>query len=193
MWLVVGLGNPGDEYADTRHNAGFMLVQRVARAWGVSLRGRAFKSRTVSVARGGETVVLALPQTYMNLSGQAVRELMAGREIPPERLVVVYDDLDIPLGEIRVRGKGSPGTHKGMKSITAEIKTREFARIRIGIGPLPEGRDAADYVLESFRKNEKPLIEESFVEAEEALDLILAGELDRAMTRFNRKTTAPEV
>jgi PTH1 family peptidyl-tRNA hydrolase len=190
LWLVVGLGNPGDEYADTRHNSGFMLVQRVARAWGVTLRGRAFKSRTVSVARGGDTVVLALPQTYMNLSGQAVREIMAGREIPPERLVVVYDDLDIPLGEIRVRGKGSPGTHKGMISVTAEIKTRDFARIRIGIGPLPAGRDAADFVLEPFRKNEKPYLEESLAEAEEALALILSGELERAMTRFNHKATA---
>ncbi len=190
MWLVVGLGNPGDEYASTRHNAGFMLVQRLARAWGVTLRGRTFKARTAVARPGEDGVLLALPQTFMNRSGVAVREIMAGRDVPPERLVVIYDDLDIPLGEIRVRKQGSPGTHKGMISVTSEIKTREFARVRIGIGPLPASRDAADFVLEPFRKNEKPLFEESLVEAEEAVGLILAGEIERAMTRFNHKTSA---
>jgi len=190
LWLVVGLGNPGDEYADTRHNAGFMLVRRAARARGVELRGRAFKART-AVARGGaEDVLLALPQTYMNRSGVSVREILAGRDIPPDRLVVAYDDLDIPLGEIRVRAKGSPGTHKGMKSIVDEIRTRDFARIRIGIGPLPAGRDAADYVLTPFGRSERPFLEKSLDEAEEALDLILAGDMERAMTRFNRRVPA---
>jgi peptidyl-tRNA hydrolase, PTH1 family len=190
LWLVVGLGNPGEEYADTRHNAGFLLVRRAARARGVELRGRAFKART-AVARGGdEDVLLALPQTYMNRSGVSVREILAGRAIAPGRLVVVYDDLDIPLGEIRVRAKGSPGTHKGMKSIVDEIRTRDFARIRIGIGPLPVGRDAADYVLTAFGRNERPLLEQSLDEAEAALELILAGETDQAMTRFNRRVPA---
>jgi PTH1 family peptidyl-tRNA hydrolase len=190
LWLVVGLGNPGEEYADTRHNAGFLLVRRAARARGVELRGRAFKART-AVARGGdEDVLLALPQTYMNRSGVSVREILAGRAIAPGRLVVVYDDLDIPLGEIRVRAKGSPGTHKGMKSIVDEIRTRDFARIRIGIGPLPAGRDAADYVLTAFGRNERPLLEQSLDEAEAALELILAGETDQAMTRFNRRVPA---
>lgn len=190
MWLVVGLGNPGDEYAFTRHNAGFMLVRRLAVAWGVTLRGRAFKARTAVARQGEDGVLLAQPQTFMNRSGLAVREIMAGRDVPPERLVVIYDDLDIPLGEIRVRKQGSPGTHKGMISVISEIKTRAFARIRIGIGPLPGGRDAADYVLEPFRKAEVPLLENSLGEAEEALGLILSGEIDRAMTRFNHKTSA---
>jgi len=190
LWLVVGLGNPGEEYADTRHNAGFLLVRRAARARGVELRGRAFKART-AVARGGdEDVLLALPQTYMNRSGVSVREILAGRDIPPGRLVVAYDDLDIPLGEIRVRAKGSPGTHKGMKSIVDEIRTRDFARIRIGIGPLPAGRDAADYVLEPFGRKERADLEQSLDEAEAALELILAGETDQAMTRFNRRVSA---
>ncbi len=190
MWLVVGLGNPGEEYSGTRHNAGFLLVQRVARARGVELRGRAFKSRTGVLRGGAEDVLLALPQTYMNRSGVAVREILAGREIPAGRLVVVYDDLDIPLGEIRVRKKGSPGTHKGMISIVSEVRTREFPRVRIGIGPLPGGRDAADYVLTPFRRSERPLLERSLEEAEAALDLILAGDTDRAMTRFNRRHPA---
>jgi len=190
LWLVVGLGNPGEEYSTTRHNAGFLLVQRVARARGVELRGRAFKSRTGVLRGGPEDVLLALPQTYMNRSGVAVREILAGREIPAGRLVVVYDDLDIPLGEIRVRKKGSPGTHKGMISIVSEVRTREFPRVRIGIGPLPGARDAADYVLTPFGRSERPLLERSLEEAEAALDLILAGDTDVAMTRFNRRHPA---
>jgi PTH1 family peptidyl-tRNA hydrolase len=187
VWLVVGLGNPGEEYAATRHNVGFLLVRRVARSRGVELRGRAFKARTAVVRGGDEDILLALPQTYMNRSGVSVREILTGREIPPGRLVVAYDDLDIPLGEIRVRAKGSPGTHKGMKSIADEIRTREFPRIRIGIGPLPEGRDAAAYVLSPFGRDERPLLEKSLDEAEAALDLILAGGTDKAMARFNRR------
>ena len=190
MWLVAGLGNPGDEYAPTRHNAGFMLVQRLARAWGVTLRGRAFKAKTAVARQGEDGILLALPQTFMNRSGLAVREIMAGRGIPPERLLVIYDDLDIPLGEIRVRKQGSPGTHKGMISVVNEIKTNVFPRIRVGIGPLPAGRDAADYVLEPFRKRETPLLEDSLDAAEEALGLILAGEIERAMTRFNRRVAS---
>jgi len=187
LWLVVGLGNPGEEYAATRHNAGFLLVQRVARARGVELRGRTFKARTAVLRGGAEDVLLALPQTFMNRSGVSVREMLAKREIPPGRLVVVYDDLDIPLGEIRVRKSGSPGTHKGMLSIVGEIRTREFPRVRIGIGPLPQGRDAADYVLAPFGRGERPFLERSLEDAAEALDMILAGAIERAMTRFNRR------
>ena len=185
MWLVVGLGNPGDEYAATRHNAGFMLVERMARAWGVPLRGRLFRARTGVAHRGEEDVLLVLPKTYMNRSGLAARAAMAGKGIPPERLVVVYDDLDIPLGEIRIRKKGRPGTHKGMISVAGETRTDEFPRIRVGIGPLPGGRDAADFVLEPFKRDERPSLEESLEAAGEALEMILDGEIDRAMTRFN--------
>ena len=187
MWLVVGLGNPGDEYEATRHNAGFMLVERMARAWGIKLRGRLFRAKTGVFRRGGEDVLMALPKTFMNRSGLAVRAILAGKGIPPERLVVVYDDLDIPLGEIRVRKKGRPGTHKGMISVAGEIRTDEFARIRIGIGPLAEGRDAADFVLEPFGRNERALFEKGLKDAGEALEMILDGAPERAMTRFNRR------
>jgi PTH1 family peptidyl-tRNA hydrolase len=189
LWLVVGLGNPGDEYAGTRHNAGFMLVERLAGAWGVELRGRLFKSRTALARRGGEDILLLQPKTFMNRSGTAVRAAMAGKDVPAERLVVVYDDLDIPLGEIRIRKKGRPGTHKGMISVAGEIRTGEFARIRIGIGPCPAGRDAAEYVLEPFRRDERPLLDQSLAQAAEALDMVLDGRIDRAMTRFNRRVT----
>ena len=187
MWLVVGLGNPGDEYAGTRHNAGFMLVERLAGAWGVELRGRLFKARTALARRGAEEVLLIEPRTFMNRSGAAVRAAMAGKDVPAERLVVVYDDLDIPLGEIRVRKRGRPGTHKGMISIAGEIRTDEFARVRIGIGPCPAGRDAAEYVLEPFRRDERPLLDQSLEDAAEALEMVLDGRIDRAMTRFNRR------
>jgi PTH1 family peptidyl-tRNA hydrolase len=187
LWLVVGLGNPGEEYAATRHNAGFMLVERLAAAWGVELRGRLFKARTALARRGGDEVLLVQPKTFMNRSGAAVRAAMAGKDVPAERLVVAYDDLDIPLGEIRVRKKGRPGTHKGMISIAGEIGTDEFARIRIGIGPCPAGRDAAEYVLEPFRRDERPLIEQSLEDAAEALEMILDARIDRAMTRFNHR------
>ena len=187
MWLVVGLGNPGEEYAATRHNAGFMLVERLALAWGVELRGRLFKARSGLARRGGEDVLLALPRTFMNRSGLAVRAAMAGKAVRPDRLVVVYDDLDIPLGEIRVRKKGRPGSHKGMISVAGEIGTDAFARVRVGIGPLPAARDAADFVLEPFRREERPLLDKSLEQAREALEMILDGRVDRAMTRFNRR------
>jgi len=187
LWAVVGLGNPGEEYAATRHNAGFLLVRRVARARGAELRGRSFKARTAAVRSGDDEVLLALPQTFMNRSGASVREIVAKNSLPPERLVVVYDDLDIPTGEIRVRKRGSPGTHKGMISIVEALGTREFPRLRIGIGPLPAGEDAAEYVLAPFDRDERPLLERSLDEAEEALEMILAGGLDRAMARFNRR------
>jgi PTH1 family peptidyl-tRNA hydrolase len=187
LWLVVGLGNPGDEYAGTRHNAGFMLVERVAAAWAVELRGRLFKSRTALARRGAEEVLLVQPKTFMNRSGAAVRAAMAGKNVPAERLVVVYDDLDIPLGEIRVRQKGRAGTHKGMISIAGEVRTDDFARIRIGIGPCPAGRDAAEYVLEPFRRDERALLDQSLEDAAEALEMVVDGRIDRAMTRFNHR------
>jgi len=190
LWLVVGLGNPGDEYAATRHNAGFMLVDRLARAWGVELRGRLFQSRTALARRGGEDALLVEPKTFMNRSGTAVRAALEGKGIGPDRLVVVYDDLDIPLGEIRGRKAGRPGTHKGMISIAAEIGTGDFARVRIGIGPLPAGRDAADYVLEPFRKVERADLERGLDQAAEALEMVLDGGIERAMTRFNRRVAA---
>jgi PTH1 family peptidyl-tRNA hydrolase len=190
LWLVVGLGNPGDEYAGTRHNAGFMAVERAARAWGVELRGRLFKSRTGLARPGGEEVFCVLPKTFMNRSGTAVRAALDGKGVGPDRLIVVYDDLDIPLGEIRVRRSGRPGTHKGLISVAGEIGTNEFARIRIGIGPLPPGRDAAEFVLEPFRKAERADLESGLDQAAEALEMVLRGDIERAMTRFNRKVAA---
>jgi PTH1 family peptidyl-tRNA hydrolase len=192
LWLVVGLGNPGDEYQGTRHNAGFMLVDRVAARYGATLKGRLFNARSAVIAGRSGPVTLVEPSTFMNLSGGPVAAALKGKEVPLDKLVVVYDDLDLSLGAVRIRAKGSAGTHKGMKSIVGALGTGDFARIRIGIGPRPERVDAADFVLARFKKNEIGPLNEGLDQAEEALDIILDGGLAEAMTRFNRKDPAEQ-
>lgn len=185
MWAVVGLGNPGREYSGTRHNAGAAFVRRLAKEWDVRLKKRRFQAKTVQVEQAGQTLWLILPQTYMNRSGASVRDFLRETRIEPEHVVLVYDDLDIPLGEIRIRAAGSPGSHKGLQSIAEETETTRFPRIRIGIGPLPDGQDAADFVTSPFESDEKPMFEESLARAREALELILAGDIAQAMNRYN--------
>jgi PTH1 family peptidyl-tRNA hydrolase len=190
LWAVVGLGNPGKYYANTRHNAGFTFVKQIARSWNVKLRKKKYLAKTAEVEKENEKVLLALPQTYMNRSGYSVREVLDGTGISPEQLIVVYDDLDIPLGEIRIRKEGGPGTHKGMDSIIQEIQTIAFPRIRVGIGPLPPEWDAAKFVLSPFEEGEKALLEQSLKKAQEALELILARKIDKAMNSYNQKGLA---
>ena len=190
MWAVVGLGNPGRRYSGTRHNVGFTFVRRVAKAWETKLRKRRFSSKIAEVEKEKERIMLVLPQTYMNNSGVAVKQIMEGRNIQPEQLLVVYDDLDIPLGEIRVRKRGSSGTHKGMRSIVQEIETTQFPRMRIGIGPLPAGEDAVEYVLSCFDETEGVLLEESLKSAREALEMILDGRVEAAMNMYNQRGKA---
>jgi len=190
LWIVVGLGNPGKEYAETRHNAGFLFVRRLARRWEVEIKKKKYSAKLAELAKDGERLVLALPQTYMNQSGVAVRDMLAGFRAEPGDLVVVYDDLDIPLGQIRVRRAGSPGTHKGLKSIAAEVGTNGFARIRLGIGPLDERADAVRFVLSAFSRDERGVLEGALDEAEEALGMIVDGRIDQAMNAFNRKGMA---
>jgi len=187
LWAVVGLGNPGRRYAGTRHNVGFTFVKKTAKEWKVKLRKKIFFSKAGEVKRNEEKILLALPQTYMNKSGLTVKKIMEGRDIKPEHLVVVYDDLDIPLGEIRIRKRGGPGTHKGMSSIVEEIRTEEFPRIRVGLGPLPGGENAVNYVLSSFDKAEESRLEEGLRKAREALEMILSGEVERAMNTYNHR------
>ncbi len=187
MWAVVGLGNPGRRYSGTRHNVGFTFIKKTAKEWKVKLRKKIFFSKAGEVKRKGEKILLALPQTYMNKSGLTVKKIMEGRDIKPEHLVVVYDDLDIPLGEIRIRKRGGPGTHKGMSSIVEEIRTEEFPRIRVGLGPLPYGENAVNYVLSSFDKAEESRLEEGLKKAREALEMILSGEVERAMNAYNHR------
>ncbi len=190
MWAVVGLGNPGRRYSGTRHNVGFTFVRRMAKAWETKLRKRRFSSKIAEVEKENERIMLVLPQTYMNNSGVAVKRIMEGRNIQPEQLLVVYDDLDIPLGEIRIRKRGSAGTHKGMRSIVQEIETTQFPRMRIGIGPLPAGEDAVEYVLSCFDETEGVLLEESLKSAREALEMILDGRVEAAMNMYNQRGKA---
>jgi PTH1 family peptidyl-tRNA hydrolase len=177
VWAVVGLGNPGKEYAETRHNAGSRLVKRIAREWGLELRGKRYRARTAETGRGEDRVLLVLPQTFMNLSGLSVSELIRDRRIEPRSIVIVYDDLDVPLGAIRVRAQGTAGTHNGMRSVVQET----------GIGPLPPEADAADYVLSPFSRAEKEVLAGALDEAREALFMILDGNVALAMNTFNAK------
>jgi len=166
---------------------GSALVRRVAKAWNVKLRKKIFFSKVAEVERNEENILLAIPLTYMNRSGLAVKQILEGRRIKPENLIVVYDDLDIPLGEIRIKKRGGPGNHKGMRSIVQEIQSEEFPRIRVGIGPLPAGENAVHYVLSRFRKSEEAELGESLKKAQEALELNLAGETEKAMNIYNQR------
>ncbi len=187
MWAVVGLGNPGKRYALTRHNAGFLFIRRLAGDWDVSVDRRRYRARLADAESSWGRILLAMPQTFMNLSGLAVKQIVEKKKIALENLVVVYDDLDIPVGHIRVRKEGSAGTHRGMISIIQELGSGGFPRIRIGIGPLPGDEDASEFVLSPFRSEERPLLDQALALAEEALKLILEGDIAGAMNRFNRK------
>ncbi|MCK4337165.1 MAG: aminoacyl-tRNA hydrolase [Candidatus Aminicenantes bacterium] len=187
MWAVVGLGNPGKVYSGTRHNVGFSLVKTMAKNRNIRLKKRRYLSRTIVIDMAGDRILLALPQTYMNNSGQAVKRITDEAGIAPENIVIIYDDLDLSLGEIRVRKEGGAGSHKGMRSIVQNIQTTNFPRIRIGIGPLDPNIDAADFVLSSFTKEEQPIVMESLNEAQDALEMILAGSIETAMNAYNQK------
>ncbi len=166
---------------------GLAFIRRIAKMWKAPLRKKIFLSKAAEVGRKNEKILLAIPLTYMNSSGQAVKKILAGRRIRPENLVVVYDDLDIPLGEIRIRKKGGPGTHRGMLSIVQEIQTTGFPRIRVGIGPLPPEENATAFVLSPFEKREEALLERGFRKAQEALEIILNGEMEKAMNIYNQR------
>ncbi len=183
MLLIVGLGNPGSEYEETRHNAGFMLIDRICSAYSVKLRkgGRGLSGQ----ARiAGRDVVLLKPMTYMNLSGLAVAEVLDKHPLPPESIIAAFDDCDLPLGKVRIRKGGGSGGHRGLASLIERIGTREFPRIRLGVGRPVEG-DIVDYVLSPFAKDELPAIEEMLGRAQEALESIITCGIEQAMNRFN--------
>jgi len=162
-----------------------MFIKRMARERDIKVKKRRFLSKTAEIEIDAERVILALPQTFMNKSGEAVSALLQGTGIEPEKMVVVYDDIDLALGQIRVRKEGGPGTHKGVTSIVEEIETTRFPRIRVGIGPVPDGADLVDYVLSPFGDDEREPLGQSLERAREALALIIAGHIDRAMNSYN--------
>ena len=189
MHLVVGLGNPGREYARTRHNMGFMLVDILAGKLGIAVEKPLFKSFTGRARVSGNNIILSKPQTFMNLSGQSVAALLNWFKIPVAGLVVVYDDLDLPPGKIRIRARGGHGGHKGMESIIENLGSGDFPRIRIGIG-RPENPDyeVSDWVLGRLSEEEEKLTGEALKRASEAIMALVGDGVESAMNRFNRNT-----
>ncbi len=188
MKLIVGLGNPGIEYQFTPHNMGFLTIDRIAHACGVEVRNRNCRALTARAVIGSEPVLLAKPETYMNLSGLSVRELVAEYQVNPESdLIVIYDELDLPLGTIRIRQRGSSAGHNGMESILGALGTQEFLRIRLGIAPDKKIADGIQYVLTPFRKPQLKVVDGVLESAAEAVNTILKEGPAAAMNRFNRK------
>jgi len=191
--LIVGLGNPGDEYQYTPHNLGFLTIDRIANGLGIEVRNRQCRALTARATIAGETAVLAKPETYMNLSGLSVRELVAEHQVDVKSgLVVVYDELDLPLGAIRIRQRGSSAGHNGMESILDALGTDEFLRIRLGIAPDHKVADSVKYVLTPFRKAQEKVVDEILDTAVQAVEVILKEGPAAAMNRFNRKNEAEE-
>jgi len=186
MKLIVGLGNPGPRYAATRHNAGWRVLEALAARAGVSAWREKFETLLAEARRGSEKVVLARPLTFMNLSGQAVRELVDFWKVEMPDLLVVVDDFALDLGRIRLRPEGSAGGHNGLLSIVAHLGHEQFARLRVGIGPMPKGVDQAAFVLSEFAASERPLIEEAVDHAADAAECWVNNGLQEAMNRFNR-------
>ena len=186
-YLIVGLGNPGAEYAGTRHNAGFMVVERLAGRWRAKWAlDDKFMSRLAKVERDGRRLMLGQPQTYMNQSGEAVGKLTKYFRIPLERLLAVVDDADLPLGEIRLRRQGSSGGHHGLKSIEQHLGSREYARLRVGIGRAPgAAREITDHVLGRFTAEESALLKKVLDRAADQIECWLKDGIAKAMSQFN--------
>ena len=193
MFIIVGLGNPGKQYENTRHNIGFEAIDALIDAYNVPYSGKAHKAMYEKGSIGGQKVILAKPMTYMNLSGESVRELVDYYKVDPEtELLVIYDDVSLEPGNIRIRKKGSAGGHNGIKSIIAHLGTQNFQRIKIGVGEKPKNWDLADYVLGKFSDEDKKMLEESLKNTIKATELIVMDEIDEAMNLYNRKQTGKE-
>ena len=189
MYLIVGLGNPGEQYAHTRHNVGFIAAAMLAEKHNIPLKKRQNKALCGQGKICGKDVWIALPLTYMNESGISVKALMSNLRIPPENLIVIYDDMDIERGSLRIRLNGSAGSHNGMKSIIYQIETDQFKRIRIGIG-RPEGHNSIEHVLGEFSTEEQNIIKEACENAVAAIECGLTRGFEIAMNRYN-KTQKP--
>jgi len=184
-WLIVGLGNPGAEYERTRHNLGFMLIDRLARDAQTQIKRQECRALIGRAEIGGQMVELAKPQTYMNLSGESVSCLLSKPHRSVEKLVVISDDLALPFGTIRIRPRGSHGGQNGLRSIIDCLRTQEFARLRIGIAPEHPISNASNFVLERFSKMETETVEKVIEESAEAIATIVTDGVDQAMARFN--------
>ncbi len=184
-YAVVGLGNPGRRYAGTRHNVGYEVVALLAERWGTRPGSGKGDYLVASCLRGGVRVLLAQPTIYMNLSGHAVQSLVSYYEIELERLLTVTDDVNLPLGQLRIRREGSGGGHKGLENIIYQLARDDFMRLRIGVGADDMPEDLTGYVLEPFRKDEQSVIEQAIAAAADAVEVVLAVGIEEAMNRFN--------
>ena len=188
MYIIVGLGNPERKYAGTRHNIGFSAITAISDAYGISMDIKKHKAVCGKGMIAGNKVLLAMPQTYMNLSGESVRELVDFYKIDPEEeLIIIYDDIALAPGKLRVRAKGSAGGHNGIKNIIAQLGTQQFSRILIGVGEKPAGWDLADYVLGRFPAEEEPTIRTALEQTVKACETILTDSVEAAMNQFNGK------
>lgn len=188
MFIIAGLGNPDRQYEGTRHNAGFDVIDRIAEKYNIAVDTKKHRAYIGKGIIGGQKVILAKPQTYMNLSGESIRSLVDYYKIDEENeLLVVYDDISLDVGQLRIRAKGSAGGHNGIKNIIAHLGAQVFPRIKVGVGEKPKGYDLADYVLGHFSKAEREQMEEGYDNAVRAAEMIVSGQLNEAMNEFNRK------
>jgi PTH1 family peptidyl-tRNA hydrolase len=185
MKLIVGLGNPGRKYEKTRHNVGFEALEAVADRNGAEAAREKFSGRIASAAVGGQAVLLLWPQTLMNRSGASVSSAVGFYQLPLSELLVVGDDFNLPLGKLRFRSQGSAGGQRGLDDVIRRLGSEEFARLRVGIGPVPAGWDAADFVLSRFAASERAVVEETIGRAAEAVECWVAEGIEAAMNRFN--------
>jgi len=185
MKAIIGLGNPGMKYAGTRHNIGFDAVTAIADKYNLSINNKKFKGVYADGHIAGEKVLLVQPQTFMNLSGECVREVADFYKLNPDEIIIICDDINLDVGRLRIRKKGSAGGHNGLKNIIAHLGTEEFPRIRVGVGEKTEGWDLADYVLARFDKYSEPVIREALANVVGAVETWISEGIDAAMNRFN--------
>lgn len=190
MYLIAGLGNPTREYDKTRHNVGFSVIDVLADKYNIDVSDRKHKALCGRGVIEGEKVLLVKPQTFMNLSGESIREAVDYYKIDPEDIIVIYDDISLEPGQLRIRLKGSAGGHNGIKNIIAHLGTQEFPRIKVGVGAKPPKMDLADYVLSRFGAEEQKMMDEAFGEAAEAAVMMMTAGAERAMNHYNAKKKA---
>ncbi|MDD3251652.1 MAG: aminoacyl-tRNA hydrolase [Lachnospiraceae bacterium] len=192
MYLIAGLGNPTKEYDKTRHNVGFASIDVLADKYGIDISERKHKALCGKGVIEGQKVLLVKPQTFMNLSGESIREAVDYYKITPEEIIVIYDDISLEPGQLRIRLKGSAGGHNGIKNIIAQLGSQEFPRIKVGVGAKPPRMDLAAYVLSRFSAGEQKLMDEAFRDAADAAVMMMTEGAERAMNHYNTKKKTEE-
>lgn len=188
MYIIAGLGNPGKEYDNTRHNVGFAAIDYIAETYGISVDDKKFKAKIGKGMIEGEKVILLKPQTYMNLSGESIRLALDFFKVDEKtELLVLFDDISLDVGQLRIRKKGSAGGHNGLKNIISHLGHDSFQRIKIGVGEKPKGYDLADYVLGHFSKDEMKRMDETVIQVNQAVKSIVTDGIENAMNQFNKK------